>query len=87
MRSLVQNEILQEFEISLTQAFISQVGVLGQDIRRQIVVLVLAVQQDQVREGFRWEWWIRQQKVKLLETCRSVLLNVHQRGVVESDRI
>lgn len=49
-RGLVQDEVLQEIKVFLGQAFVSQVSVFSEDVCRQIVMLVLAVQQNQVGE-------------------------------------
>ena len=42
-------------------------GVLSQDIGSQIEVLVLAVEENQVWEGFRRERWVLQQEIELFE--------------------
>ena len=54
-RGLVQDEVLQEIKVFLGQAFVSQVSVFSEDVCRQIVMLVLAVQQNQVGECLSWE--------------------------------
>ena len=46
-------------------------------------MLILAVEQDQVGERFRWEWWILKQEVQLLEPSARLLLNVHQCRVMK----
>lgn len=84
---LVKDEVLEELEVLLRQALVGQVRILSEDICGQVVVLVLAVQQDQVGERFRWERRVLQQEVELLEACRRVLLDVHERRVVQSDWI
>lgn len=50
-------------------------------------MLILAVEQDQVGEGLGRERWVVQQEVELLEAGRRILLNVHERLVVESNRV
>jgi len=50
LRGLVQNEVLKEFKIFLRQALVCQVRIFGQDVSSEVVMLVLAVQKDQVRE-------------------------------------
>jgi hypothetical protein len=44
--SLVKNKVLKEVEIVLRETLIGKVGVLSQNISSQVVMLVLAVQQD-----------------------------------------
>ena len=48
-------------------------------------MLVLTVEKDKIREGFRWERWVVKKEVKLLETATWILLNIHKCLVVESD--
>ena len=48
-------------------------------------MLVLAVEQDKIREGFRWERRVVKKEVKFLETATWILLNIHKSLVVESD--
>ena len=48
-------------------------------------MLVLAVKQDKIREGFRWKRRVVKKEVKLLETATWILLNIHKSLVVESD--
>ena len=84
---LVEDEVLEELEVLLRQALVRQVRVLGQNICGQIVVLVLAVEQDEVREGFRWEGWVLEQEVKFFEASGRVLLDVHQCSVMKGHRI
>ena len=48
-------------------------------------MLVLAVEKDKIREGFRWERRVVKKEVKLLETATWILLNIHKSLVVESD--
>ena len=65
---LVKNKVFKEVEIILREALIGEVGVLSQDISSQVIMLVLAVKQDKVREGLRREGRVVQQEVQLLET-------------------
>ena len=50
-------------------------------------MLVLAVKQDQVGEGFGGERRILEQEIKLFETCGWILLDIHQSRVVKGDWI
>jgi len=50
-------------------------------------MLVLAVEQDQVWESLRRERWICKEEVELLETARSIGLNVHESLVMKSHGI
>jgi len=63
------------------------VSVFSEDICRQIVMLVLAVQQNQVRECLGWERRVLEKEIELLKASRWVLLNVHESGVMERDWI
>jgi hypothetical protein len=60
---LVKNKVLKEVEIILREALIGEVGVLSQDVSSQVIMLVLAVKQDKVREGLRWEGRVVKQEV------------------------
>ena len=84
---MVQDEVLEELEVFLRQALVGEVGVLRQDICSQVVMLVLAVEKDEVWEGLSREWWILQQEVELFEASGWILLNVHQGCVVERHRV
>ena len=53
-------------------------GVFCQDVSRQIVVLVLAVEQQQVAESFRRKGVLLQQELELLEPIRRLRVHVHQ---------
>jgi len=66
--SLIQNDILKELEVRLRKTLISEVGILCQDICGKIVVLILAVEEDQVGEGLCWKRRILQQEVHLFES-------------------
>ena len=50
-------------------------------------MLILAVEQDQVGEGLGRERRVVQQEVELLEAGGRILLNVHERLVVERNRV
>ena len=54
-RCLLGDECLEKVVEVGAEKFVSQVGVLGQDVGRQVVVFVLAVEEQQVPEGFRWK--------------------------------
>jgi len=63
------------------------VSIFSEDISGEVIMLVLAVKQDQVREGFLWEWRVIQQEIELFETITWLSLNVHKSGVVQGHRI
>lgn len=85
--SLVEDEILKEVEVILRETFVSQLGVFSKDISSKVIMLIFAVEKDQVREGFWRERRVIKQEVKLLETATRVLLNVHESLVMESNWI
>jgi len=62
-RGLIKNEVLKEFEVLLTKAFIGQVSIFSQDVSSKIVVLVLAVQEDEIWECFAGERGIIQKEI------------------------
>ena len=62
-------------------------GVLSQDIGCEIVMLILAVEKDQVGECFCREGRVLKQEVELFESSGRILLNIHKRGVVKGDWI
>jgi hypothetical protein len=49
---LVKNEILEEFKIFLGKAFVGKMRVFGKDVGGEIIMLVFAVEKDQVGECF-----------------------------------
>ena len=55
LAGLVKNEVLQEFEVFLGEALVSEMCIFGENICGEIIVLVLAVEQYQVRESLRGE--------------------------------
>ena len=54
-RCLLGDEGLEKVVEVWAEKFVGQVGVLGQDVGRQVVVFILAVEEQQVPEGFRWK--------------------------------
>ena len=54
-RCLLGDEGLEKVVEVGAEKFVGEVGVLGQDVGRQVVVFVLAVEEQQVPEGFRWK--------------------------------
>ena len=86
-RGLVQDEVLQEIKVFLRQAFVSQMSVFSENICRQIVMLVLAVQQDQVWECLSRERRVLEKEIELLKASRWLLLDVHEGGVMERNGI
>ena len=54
-RCLLGDECLEKVVEVGAEKFVGQVGVFGQDVCRQVVVFVLAVEEQQVPEGFRWK--------------------------------
>ena len=61
--------------------------ILRQNISGQVVVCILAVEEDQVGECLLWEWGVIQQEVQLFERSSRVFLDVHQGCVVQGDWI
>ena len=49
---------------------VSEVSVFSQNIGCQIVVLVLAIQQEEVAKSLGWEWVLLQEELKFLEAVR-----------------
>eukprot|EP00906_Rhabdomonas_costata_P030122 RCo042518 len=86
-RGLAGDACVQEVVQVLGEVLEAQVGVVRQNIRCEVVVLVLDVQDEQVLEGLCGERGVLQQEVQLPEPHRGVLLHVHQRGVVQADRV
>jgi hypothetical protein len=84
---LVEYECFQEFEVLLGEALVGEVRIFGQHIRRQVEMVVLAVEQDQVGEGFRREGRVRKQEIQFFESTSSILLDIHECLVVKGDRI
>ena len=56
-----------------------QVRVLGEHVRGEVVVLVLAVEEHQVDEGLGREGRVRDEEVELFEAGGGLGLHVHQR--------
>lgn len=84
---MIEDEVLEEFEIFLRKALVSQMGVFSQDIGGKVIMLIFAVKQDQVGEGFSWERRVLQQEVKLFEASGRILFDIHQSGVMEGHGI
>lgn len=84
---LVKNEVLQKFEVFRGEALVGEMCIFGENVGRQIVMLILAVEEYQVGEGLRGERRVVQQEVQLFETGGRVLFDVHQGGVVQRHRI
>ena len=59
--------IKQEKKLAL---LVSEVSVFSQNIGCQIVVLVLAIQQEEVAKSLGWEWVLLQEELKFLEAVR-----------------
>jgi hypothetical protein len=73
----LQNDGINELEIVLVGHFVGELAVFGKDISGQIVVTVLAVEQEQVGEGFGEERRVLEQEVEFFERIVGVFLNVH----------
>ena len=57
---------------------VGKVRVFSQDVSGQVVVLVLAVEQQQVPESLRRKRVLLQQELELLEALRRFRVHVHQ---------
>ena len=77
-RGLLGDERLKEVVEVGREVLVRQVGVLGQHVRGQVVVLVLAVQQQQVAECLGRERVLLQEELQLAEAVRGLGVNIHQ---------
>jgi lipopolysaccharide biosynthesis regulator YciM len=53
-------------------------GIFRQNVRSQLVVAVLAVEQEQIAEGLGWERRVAEQKVEFLEAVVRVFFHPYQ---------
>ena len=86
-RGLLQNDGIDELEIVLVGHFVGELAVFGEDISGQIVVTVLAVEQEQVGEGFGEKRRVLEQEIEFFERIVGVFFNVHQGLVEQSNRV
>lgn len=63
---------------NLREVLVGQLGVLCQQARRDVVVLVLAVQQEQVAERLGWVGRVGDEVRELLEGARGILVCVDE---------
>mmetsp|Transcript_52003 Transcript_52003/g.105969 ORF Transcript_52003/g.105969 Transcript_52003/m.105969 type:complete len:428 (-) Transcript_52003:371-1654(-) len=69
------------------EVLVGERGVVCHHVRRKVVVLVFAVEEEEVAEGLGGEGGLADEPVHLLEACRRVLLHVHQRQIVQRHRV
>ena len=82
---LCGHKCLQERVVILVKESLAELGVLDHELLREIVELVLAVEEEQILEGFRWEEGVVEQEVQLLHGFGQVLVDVEHGLVVEGD--
>ena len=85
LRRLVEDERFKKFEVLSGQTLVSQIRVFSQNIGSKVIMLILAVQQNEIWECFWRERWIVKEEVQLLEAGGGVIFDVHQSLVVEGD--
>ena len=85
--SLRKDQSVYVVEIFLRNAFVGQVHIFSQYVRRHVEILVLAVEQQDIREGFRRERRVLQKPGQFFETVLRVVFHVHQSLVHQGHRV
>mmetsp|Transcript_49220 Transcript_49220/g.145302 ORF Transcript_49220/g.145302 Transcript_49220/m.145302 type:complete len:465 (+) Transcript_49220:106-1500(+) len=80
---LGQDEPVEELVVLRVHALVGEVRVLREDVRRQVVVAVLAVEQEEVHKRLRRGRVLAEEEVQLPEALRGLLVHLHERLVVQ----
>ena len=74
----LSDEGLEEVIEIGSEILVSEVSILREDISSQIIILVLAIQQQQVTKCFRGKWILLKKELELAKPVRGLQLHVHQ---------